>query len=207
MGRAKTTRERIVTAARQLFAEKGFDGATTAEIARQAGFAEGTIYRHFEDKKELFIACLEPAVGEGFDRWLTQIQQAADLRTIIRAMVQIRLQTIAENLDSFNILITEAPYHPELTELFMSRVLLTRIEHLRPALQKMAQTGELRRQPNFAILGLGLTMAIWVVLNFRDQAKAMQAHLPFPVTTENLLDDLTDFILYGIAGQSPGGET
>ncbi|HHT01453.1 MAG TPA: helix-turn-helix transcriptional regulator [Firmicutes bacterium] len=50
MARGQETRERIVAAARQLFAQGGFDGTTTAAIAQAAGVAEGTIFRHFRTK-------------------------------------------------------------------------------------------------------------------------------------------------------------
>ncbi len=44
------TRTRILQAAQKLFARKGFDGTTTKDLARKAGVAEGTIFRHFPNK-------------------------------------------------------------------------------------------------------------------------------------------------------------
>lgn len=49
----RPTRERISTAALQLFAEKGFDGTSVRDIARAAGIAEGALYRHFPSKEAL----------------------------------------------------------------------------------------------------------------------------------------------------------
>ena len=57
------TRARIVAEAGRLFAERGYSGTTTAEIARRAGIAEGTIYRHFRSKDDLFVACVEALFG------------------------------------------------------------------------------------------------------------------------------------------------
>lgn len=48
-----TKRDAICDAALELFAEQGIDATTTREIADRAGTAEGTIYRHFEGKREL----------------------------------------------------------------------------------------------------------------------------------------------------------
>ena len=52
------TREKIVRAAERVMRERGFAKATTKEIAREAGYSEGALYKHFEGKEELFLAVL-----------------------------------------------------------------------------------------------------------------------------------------------------
>jgi AcrR family transcriptional regulator len=52
-------RERIVEAALDLFAAKGFDRTSTKEIARAAGVAEGLIFHHFDSKESLLAALFE----------------------------------------------------------------------------------------------------------------------------------------------------
>jgi AcrR family transcriptional regulator len=62
-----TLRRRIIEAADTLIREHGLAGATTREIARAAGCAEGSIYVHFEDKIDLVIAVIverEPYFAE-----------------------------------------------------------------------------------------------------------------------------------------------
>ena len=62
-----TLRRRIIEAADTLIREQGLSGATTREIARAAGCAEGSIYVHFEDKIDLVIAVVverEPTFAE-----------------------------------------------------------------------------------------------------------------------------------------------
>jgi AcrR family transcriptional regulator len=53
-------RSAILAAARQRFSESGYTAATTADIARQAGVSEGTVFHHFHSKQEL----LRAAAGE-----------------------------------------------------------------------------------------------------------------------------------------------
>lgn len=61
-----TEKERaIVTAAMDLIAKKGVDGATTAEIARRAGVTEKTLFRYFRSKKDLVRRVLLPPVLSG----------------------------------------------------------------------------------------------------------------------------------------------
>ena len=52
------TRERIVEAAERVMRERGLARTTTKEIARAAGYSEGTLYKHFESKEDLFLAVL-----------------------------------------------------------------------------------------------------------------------------------------------------
>jgi len=53
-------RARLLEAARSLFAERGYAATTTAQLAREAGVAEGTVFHHFPSKRAL----LEAVAGE-----------------------------------------------------------------------------------------------------------------------------------------------
>lgn len=52
------TRQRLLTAAREVFETQGFAGANLRLIAEQAGIAPGTIFVHFQDKRDLLHAAL-----------------------------------------------------------------------------------------------------------------------------------------------------
>jgi AcrR family transcriptional regulator len=51
-------RDRLIAAARKVFSHKGLQGATTREIAREAGVNELTLFRHFHSKANLLAAVL-----------------------------------------------------------------------------------------------------------------------------------------------------
>jgi AcrR family transcriptional regulator len=61
----RATRSRLVRAALELFTEQGFRATTTPELARRAGVAEATIYRHFSGKEALLNAAARDAVAWG----------------------------------------------------------------------------------------------------------------------------------------------
>jgi AcrR family transcriptional regulator len=50
-----STRDRILAAAAEVFAERGYEGAAVSDIARRAGFTTGAIYGRFRDKAELLL--------------------------------------------------------------------------------------------------------------------------------------------------------
>lgn len=53
------TRDKIIAAAFELVSAKGYQGATTREIARAAGVAEVTLFRHFTNKESLFTELIQ----------------------------------------------------------------------------------------------------------------------------------------------------
>ena len=61
------TANRLIAAASQVFAEKGYDGAGVAEIARRAGLTTGAIYSRFRGKAELLCAAIQATVPDEFD--------------------------------------------------------------------------------------------------------------------------------------------
>ena len=54
-------RQAVLDTACRVFSRSSYRGATTAEIAREAGISEPILYRHFGSKRELYLACLEEA--------------------------------------------------------------------------------------------------------------------------------------------------
>lgn len=63
-GDAALTRKGIVTAARAAFTERGYAGASTAEIARRAGVSEGALFHHFANKTAVFAAVFTQVESE-----------------------------------------------------------------------------------------------------------------------------------------------
>lgn len=61
-----TKKDAILQATQDLFAEKGFDGTSTAEIAQRAGVAHGTVFHHFKTKENLLLELGEALVDAYF---------------------------------------------------------------------------------------------------------------------------------------------
>jgi AcrR family transcriptional regulator len=54
-------RQAVLDTACRVFSRLSYRGATTAEIAREAGISEPILYRHFGSKRDLYLACLDEA--------------------------------------------------------------------------------------------------------------------------------------------------
>jgi AcrR family transcriptional regulator len=83
-------RKRLLEAAGEIFAEKGFKGATVREIIDRAGVNIAAVNYYFRDKERLYIeavknaACVDPNEPEPHLSWTTSTPSAVKLRDIIR---------------------------------------------------------------------------------------------------------------------------
>jgi|SRR5580658_10328745 AcrR family transcriptional regulator len=81
-GKRARTRARLVEAAAEMFAERGFHGATLADVAARAAMTTGAIYGNFKSKEELFLAIFE-APASGVD---VQFREGATLKEQMRRL-------------------------------------------------------------------------------------------------------------------------
>jgi AcrR family transcriptional regulator len=85
------TRDRIVDAARRLILTKGLVRATTREIAAAAQVSEGTLYNHFANKEEMFLAALGQ-LPSGFIALIVGLQQrvgSEPVRDVLTDVAQV----------------------------------------------------------------------------------------------------------------------
>jgi len=113
--------KKIVKAAIEMFAEKGFAATSTSEIAKKAGVAEGTIFRHYRTKKDLLISIVMPTVikyiapffAKNFVKEVFE-NEHENFESFIRNLLKNRYEFSKENFPILKIYIQEVFYHEEL---------------------------------------------------------------------------------------------
>lgn len=97
--RGDTTRAKLIAATTEVVREVGYARATTREIARRAGVAEGTMYRHFPDKAALFFAAFEER-NAGLLEEIARLPKQAGSRTVRDNLRQslTRLATLRDEI-------------------------------------------------------------------------------------------------------------
>jgi AcrR family transcriptional regulator len=93
IGTVTDKRAQLLEAAQRVIARRGLPAATTREIAAEAGVAEGTIYRYFEDKVDLCLA----VVGDRLPELLRRLPEQAGRRSP-RAVLS---EFVADALDAW----------------------------------------------------------------------------------------------------------
>ncbi len=103
MGRpAKVTREQVLAAAREAFAERGFDGTTLADIGARVGVSPAALLRHAPSKEALFSAAMATAPGAGFRlpiEFLADLTGEEDPRRVIRRVAEAMVPFLGERID------------------------------------------------------------------------------------------------------------
>lgn len=99
--KAEVKREAILAAAKEVFAEHGFAGATIDEIAAKAGVAKGTPYLYFPTKADLFYAVFELWTGECMTASVTAMQGATTARDTIMALALGSVEFMQANREWF----------------------------------------------------------------------------------------------------------
>jgi TetR/AcrR family transcriptional regulator len=94
---ASDRRTQLLDTALNVFSHKGFNGATTKEIAAAAGVTEAVIFRHFPTKQALYQAVLESEIGcPGFQEWLAKAKECMarnDDEGLFRAIASAIIET------------------------------------------------------------------------------------------------------------------
>lgn len=87
--RSIETRNKIIDAAKALFAEKGFDDTNTNRIASHAGLSIGSVYAHFTNKWEIFHTILEDFSSEVFEYLKESIQKIIEDQNSLTDAIEV----------------------------------------------------------------------------------------------------------------------
>lgn len=88
--RSRDTSESLLAAALHEFAKHGFDGASTRDIAAQAGVNQGLLTYHFASKEELWKAAVDRVFKQLWESFATRVQALEDVDAATRARALIR---------------------------------------------------------------------------------------------------------------------
>lgn len=97
--RGRRSRARIREAARALFRERGFDGATLRDIAARAGMGASSIYRHVRSKEELLVQELADLQEEAWSRFRLADRRDAPARERVRRFLEAQHELLAVDPD------------------------------------------------------------------------------------------------------------
>ena len=92
-------REAILRAATTVFARNGYFNSKVADIARQAGIADGTVYLYFKSKEEILHSIFDRSVEEALGAARQMVQRIADPREKLRQIAHMHLERLGADRD------------------------------------------------------------------------------------------------------------
>jgi AcrR family transcriptional regulator len=135
----------LLEAANAVFAERGYDAATTREIAERAGCAEGLIHRYFAGKRGLFLAILEHKGSLVADEFGATLRDTDSLQEDIEQILLHDLDGKWERRDFMRVCISEAAIDPEVGAAIRDRIHAKHVELIADRLRRHQEAGRIRR--------------------------------------------------------------
>jgi AcrR family transcriptional regulator len=134
----------LIAAAASLFAEKGFNGTTTREIAKAAGVSEALVFKYFPTKRTLYAAILAEKVT--VNELLDAVESAAEKRDDHRVFTMIASYRIRPGVDStlLRLLLFSALEGHELSEMFFGKHHKVFYDHLAAYIRTRIDDGAFR---------------------------------------------------------------
>lgn len=141
LARGRRSRARIREAARSLFKEHGFDGATLRAIAERAGMGASSIYRHVQSKEELLIEELSDMQEEAWTRFRAVDDRNRPTADRLREFLDVQHDLLVEDRD----LTTIALRATTKTEARVARRVLQLYDRTIGLLMEILQRGRMRQ--------------------------------------------------------------
>lgn len=161
---------KIIQAAVEMFAEKGFAATSTSEIAQKAGVAEGTIFRHYKTKKDLLLSIVAPIMSKlvapfvlrDFHKVLeSEYERFEDF---LYAVTRNRLEFAMKNAPILKIMLHEIPFHPELQTPFMEQIIPQVAARVTRIVAHFQSRGEVIEMPPLTLMRMGASVIVGYIL-------------------------------------------
>lgn len=190
--------KKIIIAAIETFSEKGYAATSTSEIAKKAGVAEGTIFRHYKTKKDLLMSIVTPLMTKMIAPFVVEDlnkvldQQFERVEDFLRAVIENRRDVIKRILPVVKIMLQEIPFHPELRQQFIemiARKIYNRVAYILKGYQDKGQLIDLPLE----------TIARLMITNILGYLGTQYILLPELEWEDNLeTERLIQFIMHGL---------
>ncbi|WHY01209.1 TetR/AcrR family transcriptional regulator [Neobacillus sp. DY30] len=190
--------KKIIIAAIETFSEKGYAASSTSEIAKKAGVAEGTIFRHYKTKKDLLVSIvaplmtkfIAPLVVKDFNKVLDR--EFETVEEFLRATIENRRDLLVRMLPVVKIMFQEIPFQPELREQFLELVVKNIFNRVEKVIISYQEKGFLIEMPPESIARFAITN----ILGFLFSRYLLFPHLKWDDELE--IERTIQFIMHGV---------
>jgi len=138
-------RQRILRAAIDEFARKGYFSARMSDVAKAASVADGTLYLYFEGKEHLLISIFDDVLSRFISQLKAEIEPVDDPIAKLEIMVRLHLQTLAQDRSLAQVLQIETRHSRQFMSLLTRGRLGEYLDLLRAIIQEGQDTGVFRR--------------------------------------------------------------
>jgi AcrR family transcriptional regulator len=161
--RAEARRRQLLEVSADLFAQHGYRGTTTAELAKAAQVTEPILYRHFKNKLDLFVTLVDEVGHEVLDAWRESLSEVDDPGQRLEILLAGNPATHERGKGVYRVIfqaMTEIGRDPDIAKPLRRH--LTRLHgFLREELETMQEQGAVRNdEPASALAWMLINIAI-----------------------------------------------
>lgn len=179
--RSVRTRERILAAATEVFARRGFHGARVADIAEQAGIAYGLVYHHFKNKDDILAAIFSERWGE-YVRYIDDLVESPEpFRAQVAHLVHFWVETWRQEPHLMTVMINEISRSYEFVESHDPGRVMVAFDAIERLITAAQTRGEVRagvdaRLVTYAVLGMAEMVLTGYVMRSLRRDSAEEYH-------------------------------
>jgi TetR/AcrR family fatty acid metabolism transcriptional regulator len=143
--RTDDKRQRILDAAVQVFARKGFFASRISDVATAAGIADGTVYLYFESKDHILIKLFDEVMGVHIEAARQEIRRVDDAAAQLRLIADHHLGLLGRNPDLAVVFQVELRQSTKFMELFTASWLKEYFDLVEAAIEAGQRDGSFRK--------------------------------------------------------------
>jgi AcrR family transcriptional regulator len=188
------THDKILQAAQKLFARNGYDGTTTKELAEKAGIAEGTLFRHFTNKKAILVEVATQGWIDILTDLLTELSEMASYEAISHVMYK-RMLRLGDNYDMMRVCFMEVQLHQDLRDRIQAEVVDKMTSVAEAFFQTAMERGVYRKMNPRVIAQVFLGMFVVAGFSHETIAQPGASHQEMKEMAEGLADIFLNGVL------------
>lgn len=186
---------RILEAAIKVFAEKGFHQATVAQIAQEAGVADGTIYLYFKNKDDILVQFFNYKTKQVFSRFRTEVDKADNAVDKLRNLIRRHLAEFQADRNMAILYQSETHQRARMVEEQIKEMSTMYLDIVSEIVEQGQQEGRIRKN-----LYLGLVKRF--ILGAVDEVINTWIHSDAEYDLVTMADPLVELVINGIGSRA-----
>ena len=178
----KAERQRaLAEAATAVFAEHGYDAATTREIAERAGCSEGLIHRYFNGKRGLLLWILENKAADVSAKLAAALPDRETVEEEVEQLLTFPLDAMWQDRDFMRVSVSRSVIDPEIGHVIGHHLNNARVQLIAEKLQRHQRAGRVRADADIyaiahGIAGMNMTCGFFAQVIFAMDRDEVRAH-------------------------------
>ena len=185
--------EAILRAAIKVFSRSGFFNSKVADVAREAGVADGTVYLYFKNKDDILVSIFNHVMDEALALGRKRLEKISDPLEKLKQIVQAHLDLLGRDRDLAVVFQVELRSSTKFMEQFSSTKVAEYLEQIRGVIEEGQKKGVFRS-------GLNTTIAAKVLFGALDEMATNWVLSRKRYSLVSTAEPVIDLLMNGMAG-------